>query len=168
MNKELFKNQYATTIFGIGAFAVLIIVGMSTFDNDKQESKQVVKSSSSAVLELEEDSADLGTIDILGGKVQTEYKLVNKGKEDVVITSATTSCGCTEGEIDGLRFGMHKKLSQSITVKAGETKTMIAVFDPLAHGPEGTGKVTRELILGTNSENVKEIRARFQANVTKQ
>ena len=63
---------------------------------------------------------------------------------------------------------MHKKLSQSITVKAGETKTMIAVFDPLAHGPEGTGKVTRELILGTNSENVKEIRARFQANVTKQ
>lgn len=73
--------------------------------------------------------------------------LKNEGDEDVKIASAITSCMCTEGKIGGLKFGMHRATSGRVKIPAGGEETLTAIYDPLAYGPNGTGKVTRELML---------------------
>lgn len=121
----------------------------------------------SAAVQPMEGSFDFGDIDIFGGKVETTYTLQNTGTEDVTIMSAQTSCMCTEGKIDGLTFGMHGQSDGVVVVPAGESKVLTAIFDPLAHGPEGTGPITRELILKTNSTATPEVVVRFSGNVIK-
>jgi hypothetical protein len=116
---------------------------------------------------VEEPSYDFGDIDIFGGKVSTTYTLRNEGEQDVSITSAVTSCMCTEGEIGGMRFGMHGNTSRTVTIPAGGERILTAIYDPLAHGPNGVGKVTRYLMLETNSLATPEIRVRVDANVVK-
>lgn len=110
---------------------------------------------------------NFGDIDIFGGKVSTTYTLKNEGTEAVTITNAVTSCMCTEGEIAGLTFGMHDSEVKSVVIPAGGEEVVTATFDPLAHGPNGTGPVTRELMLKTNSANTPEVKLRFSANVIK-
>lgn len=114
-----------------------------------------------------ESAHDFGDIDIFDGKVSTTYTLKNEGLEDVQILSAVTSCMCTEGEIDGMRFGMHEQSNKEVIIPAGEEKILTATFDPLAHGPNGTGKITRELSLATNSSETPTIIVTFAANVVK-
>lgn len=121
-----------------------------------------------SALTVDKVSYDFGTIDIFGGNVETVYQLENKGTEPIVITNAQTSCMCTEGEIEGLRFGMHGGELDSLQIPAGSKKELTAIFDPLAHGPNGTGKITRELILRTNSEKTPHLRLRFSADVVKE
>ena len=116
---------------------------------------------------VEKTSHDFGEIDIFGGKVSTTYTLKNEGSEDVRIISAITSCMCTEGEIGGMKFGMHSVTGEKIIIPAGGEEILTAVYDPLAHGPNGTGKVTRELILKTNSTETPEIKVLLIANVVK-
>jgi len=120
-----------------------------------------------SALVAESTSYDFGDIDIFGGKVSTTYTLKNEGSGDVRILSAITSCMCTEGEIGGMRFGMHERTVKKVVVPAGGEEILTAVFDPLAHGPNGTGKITRELILTTDSEKTPEIKVTFSANVVK-
>jgi hypothetical protein len=110
---------------------------------------------------------DFGEIDIFGGKVETEFLLTNTGAEDVRVTSAETSCMCTEGKIDEFTFGMHGSTGKTVVIPAGETKTLTAIFDPLAHGPEGTGGIKRDLFLKTNSDTTPEVRLQFSGNVVK-
>lgn len=122
---------------------------------------------SSSVLEAERSHVDIGDIDIFGGTVDIVYAIKNTGDQDVTVVEAETSCGCTEGNISGKTFGMHDKLTGAVTVPAGQTIELVATFDPLAHGPNATGKITRELILETNSKEQKELRVRFSTNVVK-
>lgn len=110
---------------------------------------------------------DFGDIDIFAGKVDTTYTLKNEGTEAVTIIKAGTSCMCTEGEIAGLMFGMHGSDVNSVTIPAGGEEKVKAIYDPLAHGPNGTGPVTRTLMLETNSSETPKIELRFSANVVK-
>lgn len=121
----------------------------------------------SATVTVTGDRHDFGTIDIFGGNVQTTYTLRNEGPDAVTITGAQTSCMCTEGEIAGYDFGMHGSDVRSVTIPAGEEEVVTATFDPLAHGPNGTGKITRELMLQTNSTISPEIRLMFSGEVVK-
>ena len=59
-------------------------------------------------------------------------------------------------------------MSKSVTIQPGETKTLSTTYDPLFHGPDGVGKITREVILQTNSVATPEVRMRFAANVIKE
>lgn len=153
-------NKY---ILGVGAVVLLIIFGLFSSPNNETNSNQQV----SSVVSVAADSYDFGEIDIFGGKVQSTYVLKNEGNEDVSITSAVTSCMCTEGEIGGLVFGMHESTENIVVIPAGEEKILTATFDPLAHGPEGIGKIKRELFLKTNSTLTPQIKLTFTGDVIK-
>lgn len=110
---------------------------------------------------------DFGTIDIFGGKVETEFVLTNSGSQDVTITEGTTSCGCTAAEVSGVSFGMHTKMDRQIMVPAGESETLTVIYDPLAHGPDATGPVQRSVFLKTDSNTTPDLEVRIKARVVK-
>lgn len=154
-------NKY---IIGAGIVVVVLILASSYMTVDT--GKPSVTNVASAII-VAEPPYDFGDIDIFGGKVRTTYTLKNEGTEDVTIVSAQTSCMCTEGEIDELKFGMHQSNVKDVVIPAGGEKTLTATYDPLAHGPSGTGKVTRELMLKTNSSETPVVLVKFIANVVK-
>lgn len=155
-------NKY---IIGAVILTVVLIFGANYFGN-KDETIKAATNVTSPIAVLEKPY-DFGDIDIFAGKVSTTYTLKNEGSEDVTITQAATSCMCTEGEIAGLTFGMHGSEVKSVVIPAGGEEVVKATFDPLAHGPEGTGPITRELMLKTNSQETPDIRLKFSGNVIK-
>lgn len=153
-------------IIGASILAVVLIFG-ANYLGDNGDEVSVVTSVASTV-SVNEPPFDFGDIDIFSGKVSTTYTLKNEGTEAVTITQAATSCMCTEGEIAGFTFGMHGSEVKSVVIPAGGEEVVTATYDPLAHGPDGTGPVTRELTLDTNSVVTPEVRLKFSANVTKE
>ncbi|PIR88332.1 MAG: hypothetical protein COU09_02760 [Candidatus Harrisonbacteria bacterium CG10_big_fil_rev_8_21_14_0_10_44_23] len=150
-------------IWAVAIIILLVLVISITQNKDNS----AVASTSDSQLVAQSDSFDFGDIDIFGGKVSTDYIIENRGTQDVAITSAYTSCMCTEGEINGYKFGMHGSSGEEAIIPAGGQETLTAIFDPLAHGPEGTGPITRELILETNSTASPELTIHFRGNVVK-
>lgn len=147
---------------------ILIGGGLVIFSgniNRAQEKNEIAQSSS--ILSSDKRVYDFGEIDILGGTVETEFALTNEGSEDVVITSGTTSCGCTTAEIGGIEFGMHENMSKKVTILAGETKNLKVIYDPMAHGLSGVGLAQRSVFLKTNSTATPELEVRIKALVTK-
>lgn len=142
---------------------VIFYFGFASNEGTSVDSSRIV-----SAITVDRTSHDFGDIDIFGGKVSTTYTLKNTGEQSVRITSAVTSCMCTEGEIEGMRFGMHNNSSQAVIIPAGKESVLTAIFDPLAHGPDGTGRVTRQLMLETDSSITPKIQVRFSANVTKE
>ena len=163
------KNKY---IIGAVLLAVVIIfasysfIKMSNASNVSKVGNVSVPEVSSS-LTTAKKTFDFGDIDIFGGKVRTTYVLKNEGNEDVVIQSAITSCMCTTGEIGDLTFGMHESEGGPVVIPAGEEKVLTAIFDPLAHGPNATGKIKRELIVRTNSTVTPQVSVTFIGNVVK-
>ena len=159
-------NKY---IIGVGILAIILI--LVSYGLSKTETQDTAGKNTAEGVELgisvTDNSYDFGDIDIFGGKVQTTYTLRNDGTEDISILSAVTSCMCTEGEIGGLIFGMHGSSGKTVRISAGEEKILTAFFDPLAHGPNGTGKIKRDLVLKTDSMVTPEIKVTFSANVIK-
>ena len=155
-------NKYIIGAVVLIIALVIILVSLGSSGNKATEVAQTT-----SAITVPESSYDFGEIDIFGGKVSTEYLLKNEGAEDVLILSAITSCMCTEGKIDDLRFSLHESSGGVVTIPAGGEKTLIAIYDPLAHGPDSTGKVKRELSLKTNSSVAPEVQVTFAANVVK-
>lgn len=156
-------NKYIIGAVVLGT--ILLMVAFSSSSNN--ENQNATSKPVASAITVTGDRYDFGEIDIFGGKVQTTYILKNEGPDDVTITSAQTSCMCTEGEIAGYTFGMHGSNVKSVTIPAGEEEVVTAVFDPLAHGPNGTGKITRELMLKTNSTESPMVRLMFSGDVIK-
>lgn len=147
-------------------FAILVaMIALASYGIPSNKTTNIPEVASQ--ITVVEEQYDFGDIDIFGGKVSTTYILKNEGLEDVSILSAVTSCICTEGEIDGFVFGMHESSGEIIIIPAKGEKILTATYDPLAHGPDGIGKVKRELFLKTNSTITPEIRVTFLANVVK-
>ena len=155
-------NKYALGVIGIIIIAFLVFAVDASNEKKAERNKQVA-----SVVTVDKESYDFGEIDIFGGKVETTYILKNEGSEDVKIVSAITSCMCTEGEIGGMKFGMHSATVGRVVIPAGGQDILTAIYDPLAHGPNGTGKITRELTIVTNSTETPEITVRLSANVVK-
>ena len=156
-------NKYLIGVIVLG----VALLGYSIISSNQNSSNAsaVTNETSSARIVVMEEPYDFGDIDIFAGKVDTTYTLRNEGTEDVTITKAGTSCICTEGEIAGLTFGMHGSDVESVVIPAGGEETVKAIYDPLAHGPSGTGPVTRTLTLETNSSVTPQLELRFSANV---
>lgn len=154
--------------FIIGAIIIGAgLIGFSMLNNGSDENIAATDTVSSAKISVVEQPHDFGDIEIFAGKVSTNYTLKNEGTEAVTIIKAVTSCMCTEGEIAGLTFGMHGSEVKSVTIPAGGEEVVKATYDPLAHGPNGVGPVTRMLNLETNSTETPKIELRFSANVVK-
>jgi hypothetical protein len=157
-------NKY---IIGVIVLAVVLIGYSVIISKQHGASLAITNETSNAKVVVLEESYDFGDIDIFAGKVDTTYTLKNEGTEAVTITKAGTSCMCTEGIIAGFTFGMHGSEVKSVVIPAGGEEKVKAMYDPLAHGPMGTGPVTRTLQLETNSSVTPQIELRFSANVVK-
>ncbi|MDA1334876.1 MAG: DUF1573 domain-containing protein [bacterium] len=155
-----------TNKYIIGAL-VIVVIGIALAFNYSDRAGTNNSGPITSAIAAEKDFYDFGDIEIFGGKVSTEYVLKNTGEQDVTITQAATSCMCTGGKIGSLVFGMHGQQGQRVTIPAGGKEILTATYDPLAHGPQETGKITRELMLKTNSTATPELVVRFSANVIK-
>ncbi|MBI2620734.1 DUF1573 domain-containing protein [candidate division WWE3 bacterium] len=93
-------------------------------------------------------SHDWGDIDIYGGKVEKTFTVKNGGDKDLEVSEFKTSCMCTTVQVISKEerspvFGMHSTSRWKMVIKPGEGADVKVVFDPLFHGPQATGPITR-------------------------
>jgi len=155
------------TILIIIIAAVVIGGGIVLFSGDNNRTTEVEQTMSASALISDRQLHDFGEIGIFSGVVTTTFALTNEGAEDITVSEGTTSCGCTNAELGGISFGMHEKMSKEFVVPAGETKDLTVIYDPLAHGPSGTGLAQRSVFLKTNSSVTPDLEVRIKAMVTK-
>lgn len=151
----------------LGIIVVLIIASLFFIANTQNDKKAEENKQTASLISVDKSFYDFGDIDIFGGKVSADFLLKNEGNEDVKIISGITSCACTEGQIGDMKFGMHGQTGGKVIIPAGGQEKLTAIFDPLAHGPDGTGKIARQLMLKTNSTETPEIEVRLNGNVVK-
>ena len=147
--------------------AVVIGGGILLFSGNGDQTAETVPVASASTLAVDRQLHDFGEIDIFSGVVTTEFALTNEGSDDIVVKEGTTSCGCTNAELGGISFGMHEAMNKEFVIPAGETKDLTVIYDPLAHGPSGTGLAQRSVFLKTNSSVTPELEVRIKAMVTK-
>jgi len=165
MSKKKSTNKYRTPI--------LIVVGIVLFFLGMFQLNQ--STMSSAALTVDTTMVDLGEIPIQGGIVEARYTLQNNGNEPITVTQGETSCMCTEAAIQTENGEVSKRIkmpghgastaSLDIVIAPKETATLIAYYDPMAHGPSGTGPIKRDVTLQTNSSAAPSLSVSFQGVV---
>ncbi len=124
-------------------------------------------------LTVSEKLYDFGAIKINDGNVETKFKITNSTDKDVNLESVTTSCMCTIAYIEGVNgekgpFGMvghgGSVSKANEIIKAGESRDIRVVYDPLAHGPAGVGQINRFIYLTDDSGNTLQLE--IKATVT--
>ena len=164
MNKQLVG-------IGIGVI-VLAVVGFTLLSPNKTDSVTAV---SSGTLVAKAAVYDFGTVPMSQGDVIHEYIVENQGTEPVTVNRVYTSCGCTTAQIldgsgvDQGMFGMQGHGfpdSANVVVEPGDFMAVRAIYDPAAHGPQGTGPARRMIYLESNSETTPRIELSFNAVVT--
>jgi len=166
--------------FGIGAvvFTILIIVvAVIVLSGQGTIAGNSTATSSNGVLSAREVTKDIGTVSMKKGVVPIPYELTNTGNEPVAINKLYTSCMCTRAQIrgkEGKASGWGNMqghgggaINPNWTVDAGETITVVAEFDPNAHGPEGVGPIQRVVILETTSSKTPRMELGFSGTVIK-
>lgn len=154
MKKLLFISLSAFAIF---AFAACNNGGEAV----NIDSSQLSVAGSGRISVLTNMSIDWGDIDITGGKVEYSFKMKNVGDDDLIIKSGSTTCMCTSaqvitsGGVNSPLFGMAAHggtASWGYAAKPGEEFELKVVFDPMAHGPDAVGPITRSAFLVTSSK----------------
>lgn len=94
-------------------------------------------------IELETTSLELG--EMPNGEIAERVVAVrNDGDAPLVVTSITTSCGCTTAALEPMTIG------------PGESGALRIAFDSGAHGPELRGPLMREVTLVSNDPALPE------------
>lgn len=166
MSKKKFTKKYRTPI--------LIMVGVLLFFLGIFQVKE--STTSSSVLSVDTTMVELGEIPIKGGIVEARYTLQSNGSEPIIITQGETSCMCTEATIQTANGDISRRIKMpghgapsgnlNIVIPPKEKATLIAYYDPMAHGPSGTGPIKRDVILQTNSTVEPTLSVSFQGIVT--
>jgi len=143
-------------------------LGIFVFATTQRDTPSVPrKDASASALVVAVPSYDFGDIDIFAGVVNAVYTLKNTGTENITIISGQTSCMCTTAEIGDLSFSMQESSGKTVIIPPGTEKTLTVTFDPLAHGPDGVGRIKREVLLTTNSATTPAVEVMFTAHVVK-
>lgn len=161
-------------IIGIIVFT-LTIIGFGVFLTGGTSSKAAIEKTTGAKIEASEESYSFGTIKYGGGLVQHAYKIKNNGTSELKIANLSTSCHCTKVYFEkkgakGPAFGMQGAGGVSGwvgTLAPSEEGTLVAVFDPAFHGPQGIGPISRIVSAETNDPNKQYLEFTFTANVIK-
>lgn len=100
---------------------------------------------------------DFGSIDIDGGIVSKTFEFKNTDSKTLHIYEATTSCGCTKGEITINSktygpFGMQNPSTEIIEIDPQEKFSVTIFYDPMFHGPTDLGKRQRTLFLFSSAQ----------------
>lgn len=167
-------NNLALGIIGLAVLGAVVFFAAS----GEKANNNTEFSASEGVLEVAENNLDLGQIPIKGGLVNLNFRLKNTGAEAVRVRNVATSCMCTEAYLnlgDAGRFGPfgmvgHRGVNSSAgtEIPSGGEFVVEVVFDPLAHGPEATGKIIREIYLETNSLKTSLVTLYFKGEVVKE
>ena len=116
-------------------------------------------SNSGSITPLDSLEHDWGDINIEGGDAEVGFHFINDGDEDLILNGVVTSCVCTSAYIElpdasiSPTFGMHENPKWAYAVKPGEEFEVEVAFDPMAHGPNGIGAISRSIFLSTSAEN---------------
>ena len=161
-------------VIGILIFTALIIVGSILFSNNSP-SKASLQKTAGASMQTFETSFDFKDIKYSGGNVDHPFRIKNSGTSDLTIGNMSTSCMCTQvffqkGSIVGPRFGMTGHASEGAwkgVLKPGEEASIVAVFDPTAHGPSGVGPMSRLVSFETNDPDHPYVELSFKGTVVK-
>lgn len=165
-------SDYRLMIFG--SLVILLIFGGVIWGvlSDKSTSA----SSGAPKIVIEPQRFDAGEISMAQGLYTETVMIKNEGDAPLKISGIQTSCMCTTAalEVNGQKspsFGMPghggTPFWGGMEIAPGSSGALEIVFDPLAHGPEATGKVIREIYLRTNDPNTSEAVVSFTANVMK-
>ena len=167
--------------------ALILVVGLTgCYSNTQREdARELSKKNSNSDIVITENNIDLGDISMKDGKVDIDFIIKNNGSDPVVIIEGETSCTCTKAVIktnsidtDGSSaqvtsrdITMPSGLNQSTLVyqiiNPGEEASVVATFNPNAHGPGGTGPIKRDVYFKTNSLQSPEIKLTFLGKVVK-
>lgn len=121
---------------------------------------------------------DLGTFPIGGGKVSAKFSFKNTGIGPLSLLKGETSCMCTKATIQKNGETVSSTITMpmgagsaptrlDITLAPGEEAEIIAVYDPMAHGPTAVGPIKRDVIITTDSKETPEVKFSFFGNVVK-
>jgi len=152
---------------------LIVVLGFLFISKDHRDVSSSLQESTQAKLEVVgSNEDDWGEIDINGGLFERTYKIKNSGESDLEIANFKTSCMCTTAKIkiNGQTspvFGMHTTSNWKGSIKPGEEAEIEVVFDPMAHGPQATGPITRIVSFNSNDSDNKNIEYKFVGNVIK-
>lgn len=162
-------------IIAFVSLATIFLAGYFVFLQGENEKKETTLIGSGGNLTVLENDFDFGDIELRGGNVSHKFEVKNKGSEAMMVKKVYTSCMCTTAylsDASGKRYGKfgmqgHKglDLDTDIKIAPGEKAEVEVIFDPFAHGPNGTGKIKRIVYLETSSEKTPKVEIKFTGNV---
>jgi len=155
-------------IFGA---TLLFLIGGIYFISGQDNSAQVQEDKNVKAY-ISETTFDWGEIGINNGKAEKTFDIKNEGTGMLKLSNISTSCMCTTAQLilDGKAspaFGMHQKSSYVMEVPPQKTAKLKVVFDPLYHGPDGVGAITRQIKVETNDPGNPELDFMLTATVRK-
>jgi hypothetical protein len=159
MKKFITSEAFIFVIIGLVSL-VVIVAGLAF--SSKTAKVEFSKTGDAKVEFLNETSFDWGEIDIYGGNATYTFEFKNTGTAPLELANVKTSCACTEARvtINGTKspfFGMHTRSTWTGSLAPQETAEVYVVFDPLFHGPGGTGAAYRLVSIDTNSKETPRI-----------
>lgn len=153
----------------------LFFIGAAVFFLSKSPTKPNLEKTFGAKIENLETSYDFKDIPYDGGDAIHNFKIKNVGDKPLKIANLATSCMCTKvyfqnNQGQSPRFGM--KGSNSVSgwtgvLNPGEEGSVVADFDPTAHGPAGVGPISRLVSIETNDPDHPYIEFSFSGKVVK-
>jgi len=154
----------------VGLSLTLLLILGGVFLVSKTNNKASLAGGQNTQVSVDKTSFDWGTIGINDGKVKAEFDLKNSGTAPLELANVSTSCMCTTAQvvIEGKAspyFGMHQKSSWTGQVEPGKSAQLIVEFDPLFHGPQGVGQITRQIVVETNDPGQKQLTFNLTAEV---
>jgi len=154
-------------LVGLISFAVLIL-GIVIVSKSQPPVLEQIDTVSIEI--VDGNSHDFGEIDIEGGNAEKTFEIKNTGESDLKVTNFKTSCMCTQVKVsingkDSPIFGMHARSGWKGIIKPGGTADIKVLFDPMFHGPQGVGPVTRMISFNTNDSNNPIIELTLSGNV---
>ncbi|KKU37345.1 MAG: hypothetical protein UX53_C0052G0004 [Candidatus Azambacteria bacterium GW2011_GWB2_46_37] len=140
------------------AASILVIGGAVWYAGLKPADNQPAGQNTGGALAAEESSFDFGVISMAAGEVSHSFKSC------MCTTAILNKGGNKSGPFGMPGHGSATRLKE--TIGPGEEAEIEVVFDPAAHGPEGTGLIKRVVYAETDSEAAPKFQLTFEANVT--
>ena len=161
------ENKIIIALVGLSSILILVLGILLV---NKSTPPVLETSGSAKVAVLGEKTHNWGQIDIKGGNVEKVFQIKNTGESDLEVTNFKTSCMCTETQISISEkkspiFGMHTRSGWKGVIKPGETADVSVVFDPMFHGPQATGPITRLVSFNTNDADNRTVEFNLTGNV---
>ena len=158
-------------VIGTIITSILLLFG-AVFWMSNQTGAPQIEASDGAIAGAEIMTHAWGEIGINDGNVKADFEISNNGTNNLKLFNVITSCTCTTAQISvngksSPLFGMHDKSSYVAEIPAGESAILTVEYDPLFHGPNGVGPITRQVKIETNDASNTELNYTLTADVIK-